>query len=69
MKYYTQTSISTSKIESYMHWPAEQLSESLELEMEYLLTMLRMFYQRTLRMTPMPNKKEAKESWNQFNQP
>lgn len=36
-------------------------SESLELEIEYLLTMLRMFYQRTLRMTPIPNKKEAKE--------
>ncbi|MGO4268592.1 hypothetical protein AB4Z22_01905 [Paenibacillus sp. TAF58] len=38
-----------------------ELSESLGLEMEYILTMLRMFYQRTLRMTPMPNKKEAKE--------
>ena len=35
--------------------------ESLELELEYLLTLLRMFYQRTQRMTPLPNKKEAKE--------
>ncbi|KRE49765.1 hypothetical protein [Paenibacillus sp. Soil724D2] len=38
-----------------------ETNESFESEVEYLLTMLRMFYQKTLRMTPLPNKKEAKE--------
>ncbi len=38
-----------------------ETNESFESEVEYLLTVLRMFYQKTLRMTPLPNKKEAKE--------
>lgn len=38
-----------------------ETNESFESEVEYLLTMLRMFYQKTQRMTPLPNKKEARE--------
>lgn len=38
-----------------------ETNETFESEVEYLLPMLRMFYQKTLRMTPLPNKKEAKE--------
>lgn len=38
-----------------------EMNESFASEVEYFLTVLRTFYQKTLRMTPLPNKKEAKE--------